>query len=192
MHDAALVGVLEPRRDLSGDRQRLVHRQRAPRQPLREVLALDQLEREREDSVRLLEPVDRADPRMVERGEDLRLAAEPGQALRLIGDLGREDLEGDVAPELEVAGAEHLSHPARADRVEDLVVPDSIAWAQLPHQRMSRGCPVEARTLDQSAPSGSIFLRSDTASRIGTCVKRWFQKLTTRFVRPLIAACAAL
>ena len=50
------------RRDLSGDRQRLVDRQRAPRQPLREVLALDQLEREREDSVRLLEPVDRADP----------------------------------------------------------------------------------------------------------------------------------
>ena len=141
VHDAALVGVLEPRRDLPGDRQRLVHRQSAPRQPLREVLALDQLEREREDSVRLLEPVDRADPRMVERGEDLRLAAEPGQALRLVGDLGREHLERDVAPELQVAGAEHLSHPARADRLEDLVVPDPGSRSELLHSGILQAAP---------------------------------------------------
>ena len=35
-------------RDLSGDLERLVHRQGAARQPLRQVLALDELERERE------------------------------------------------------------------------------------------------------------------------------------------------
>ncbi len=100
MHDAALVRVLEPRRDLSGDRQRLVHRQSAPREPQREVLALDELEREREDSVRLFEPVDRADPRMVERGEDLRLAAEPGQALRLVGDSAGRTLRATSRPSL--------------------------------------------------------------------------------------------
>ena len=141
VHDAALVRVLEPCRDLSGDRQRLVQRKRTPRQPLREVLALDELEREREDSVRFLEPVDRPDPRMVERGEDLRLAAEPGQALRLVGDLGREHLEGDVAPELEVAGAEHLPHPARADRLEDLVVPDPGSCSELLHAGILQAAP---------------------------------------------------
>src|SRR5262249_40935264 len=57
---------------------------------------------------------------------------------------------------------------------------------------MSRGCPVAARTLLHSGPSGSIFLRAETASGMGTCVKRWFQKLTTMLVRPLIPACTAL
>lgn|GEM_PF-1556699 len=36
--------------------------------------------------------------------------------------------------------------------------------------RMSAGWPVAARTLFQSIPSGSIFLRSVTARDIGTCV----------------------
>jgi len=36
---------------------------------------------------------------------------------------------------------------------------------------MSRGCPVDARTLLQRCPSVSIFLRSDTAREMGTCVE---------------------
>jgi hypothetical protein len=56
---------------------------------------------------------------------------------------------------------------------------------------MSRGCPVDARTTLQSGPSGSIFLRSDTAREMGTWVNCEFQKLTTMFVRPLMPACTA-
>ena len=39
-----------------------------------------------------------------------------------------------------------------------------------PDHRMSAGWPVAARTLLQSIPSGSIFLRSVTARDMGTCV----------------------
>jgi len=86
-----------------------------------------------QDSVPLLDPVDRGDAGMVERGEDLSLAAEPGQPLRQIGHLGREHLEGDVAAELVVASPEHLAHPARTDRLEDLAVPHAGSGGEVLH-----------------------------------------------------------
>ena len=55
-------------------------RNRAARDPLREILALDQLHDERVRAGRFLEPVDRGDVRMVQRGERLRLAFEPRDA----------------------------------------------------------------------------------------------------------------
>ena len=53
---------------------------------------------------------------------------------------------------------------------------------------MSRGCPVDASTLLQSHPSGSIFFFLDTAREIGTWVNSPFQKPTTIPVRPAIPA----
>ncbi len=41
---------------------------------------------------------------------------------------------------------------------------------------ISRGWPVEASTLLQSHPSGSIFFRALVARAIGTWVNWWFQK----------------
>ena len=61
--------------------ERLVERQRAAREPLGEVLALDQLHDEGADAARLLEAVDRGDVRVLERGEHLRLALEAREAL---------------------------------------------------------------------------------------------------------------
>jgi len=60
------------------------------------------------------------------------------------------------------------------------------------HHRMLRGCPVEARTLLQSHPSGSIFFFLDTAREMGTWVNSPRQNPTTMFVRPVIPACTAL
>ena len=54
---------------------------RASRDALGQRLALDQLEHEETLAVGLLEPVDGADMRMVERGEDLRFAPEPREAV---------------------------------------------------------------------------------------------------------------
>ena len=54
------------------------------RDPLRERLAFDELEHQRLEAVRLLEPVDRRDVRVVERRQHLRLALEPRQALGIL------------------------------------------------------------------------------------------------------------
>ena len=58
---------------------------------------------------------------MRERRDRLRLALEAGQRVGIGGDGLREDLDRDVAVELRVPRAVDLSHPARAQRREDLV-----------------------------------------------------------------------
>ena len=53
----------------------------APRaQPLRQILALDELHHEGLDAVGVLQPVDGGDVRMIQRGEDFRFALEPAPA----------------------------------------------------------------------------------------------------------------
>ena len=59
------------------------------------------------------------------RGAGLLLEA--AHALRVAGRLRRQDLEGHDAAEFEVAGLEHRGHAARADRLDQLEVPESPA-----------------------------------------------------------------
>ena len=63
MDDSLLVRGFERVGDLLRDRQRLIDRDRAARNPLRQVVALDQLHDEGRDARALLEPVDRGDVR---------------------------------------------------------------------------------------------------------------------------------
>jgi hypothetical protein len=125
--DPFLVRRLERFGDLPRDRQSLAHRQRAAPQALGEVLALHELEDEERRALGLLDAVDGGDARVVERGEQLRLAPEAGEALRVAGHLGREHLDRHVARELRVGGAVDLAHPTRADRGGDTVVRERAA-----------------------------------------------------------------
>ena len=61
------------------------------------VGAVDQLEHQRGHAVGLLETIDRGDVRMVERGEDLRLALEPGEAIGVVRERAGQDFQRDVA-----------------------------------------------------------------------------------------------
>jgi hypothetical protein len=70
------VRGLERLGDLPGDGEGLVEGERPALQPLGEVLALDELHDEGADAARLLEAVDRGDVRVLQLGQDLRLALE--------------------------------------------------------------------------------------------------------------------
>ena len=74
---------LEGLGDLLRDRERFGDGQPSPLQALGQVFALDQLQDEEgpRPSRASFEAVDRGDVRVVERGEQLRLALEAGQAL---------------------------------------------------------------------------------------------------------------
>ena len=87
MDDALLVRRFERFGDLARDRQRLADIERAARDPLGQRLALDQLQHEHANAVRLFQPIDRCDVRMIERRQQPRLAVEPRQPLRI----ARED-----------------------------------------------------------------------------------------------------
>jgi hypothetical protein len=69
---------------------------------------------------------------VVEGGESLRLAAESLQLRLATGHFGRQYLERHLPLEGRVFGAIHLSHAARTELVENLVVADALADHDLP------------------------------------------------------------
>ncbi len=98
--DPLLVRLLHRLGDLPGDGERLVERERPSLQPLGEVLARHELHHEGAHAVRLLEAVDRGDVGVLQLGQELRLALEAREALRVPGEVLRQDLDRDLALEL--------------------------------------------------------------------------------------------
>ncbi len=90
-------------------------------------LPLDQLHGQEVDAVGFVDGMDRDDVRVVEGGDGAGLALETGEALRVVGEVRGQHLEGDLAPELRVDGAIDLAHAARAERGDDLVVTETGA-----------------------------------------------------------------
>src|SRR5262249_25595136 len=74
--------------------------------------SIDELEDERANAVRILETVNGGDVLVIQRGEDLSFAFEAREAVGVNRELGRENLQRDIAIELCVACAIHLAHPA--------------------------------------------------------------------------------
>jgi hypothetical protein len=124
--DPVLVRRLQPVGDLAGDPHDLVRRHRPLLHAPAQVLPLHQLHHQEADPAFLLETVDRGDVGMLQAGQGPRLALEPGLALGIARELGRQDLDRHVAAELRVAGAEHLAHAALADLALDLVMQECL------------------------------------------------------------------
>ena len=68
------------------------------------------------DAVAAFETIDRGDVGMVQRGEHLGLALEPGETLRIRRDRFRQNLDRDGALQVGVGGPIHLSHATGAER----------------------------------------------------------------------------
>ena len=130
MDDPLLVRRFERLGNLLRDRQRLVERDRAARDPLRQILALDQFHDERAHAAGFLEAVDVRDVRMVQRRERLRFAREPREPIGIVRERVGQDLERDVAIQLRVAGAIHLAHAAFADLGGDFVDAEAGAGSE--------------------------------------------------------------
>ena len=81
-------------------------------------------------AVRFVDAVDRADVRMVQRRQDLGLAAEARQPFRIVGERIRKDLERHLAAQLGVSRAIHLTHAACAERRDDVVAAEACAGHQ--------------------------------------------------------------
>ena len=95
-----------------------------------EVVALDEFHHQRTHTVRFFEAVDVRDVRMIERGERLRLACEPGESVGIARERIRQDLQRDIAIELRVAGAIHLAHAAFANLRGDFVDAEANAGGE--------------------------------------------------------------
>ncbi len=79
VNDPLLVGSLERLRDLSGNVERFVDRDRATREAFVQALAVHELEHEKLVAIRFVQSVDCGDVRMIQRGEDAALRAGNGR-----------------------------------------------------------------------------------------------------------------
>ena len=86
MNDPALVRFLQGVRNLVGDVARLFDGNGSKCDPLSERLSLDELENEVVRALRLLQPVDRGNVRMVQRGQYLGFSLETRESLRILGE----------------------------------------------------------------------------------------------------------
>ena len=128
--DARAVRLVERRRDLDRRLERLVDRERALRQPIRQRLAFEILHDEERGAVLLADVVQRADVRMIELRDRAGFAIEALAELRVGGEGVGENLDRDRAIEPRVAGFVHLAHPAGADERQDLVRAEASAGVE--------------------------------------------------------------
>ena len=83
-------------RDLGRNGQRLIKRNRAARDALREVVALDEFHDERGGARTFFKPVDGGDVRMIERGEHFRFALKAREPIGISRERGGQDLNRDL------------------------------------------------------------------------------------------------
>ena len=69
---------------------------------------------------------------VIQRRQHSRLALEPRHPVGVGRELLGQHLEGHLAAELGVLGAPHLSHPARAERPQNLVRTESLSLFHSP------------------------------------------------------------
>src|SRR5262245_31174340 len=163
MSSAALsTGIVERTSSNAADRQPARTNQR------REIRPLDHLHRQKTDSTRFFDRVQRDDVRMVETRYGLGFTLEAREALRRRGQRFGEQLDGDVAVQTRVVGTINLAHPSRAERRKDFVESEPGSGGER-HGEDSSSCPIGyqsatkpselSRTQDNSPSSpGSFFL----------------------------------
>ena len=121
MDDAVAMRGVEGGGDLDGALDRLVGRQRALRNSIRERLALEARHDEEVGALVLADVVERADVGVIEGADRLGLALEALAPIGVRRRFVREDLDGDGAIEPAVLRAIDLAHAAGAEGRDDFV-----------------------------------------------------------------------
>jgi len=120
-HDALLVRPPRGRpRSAARERGRREGQRAAP-ETIGERRPFDQFEHQRAGTICFLQPIDRADVRVIECRQRPRFACEARAPLGISREVRRQELDRDIAAKLAVARAIDLAHAARAERRHDSV-----------------------------------------------------------------------
>ena len=130
MHDPAPVRLVQRVGDLPADTKRLFEGELAPGQTVGECLAFQELHDEVLGLALTSHVVERADVRVRQLRDRLRLTLQTLARLGRRGQPRGQDLDRDLAAEPRVFGAVDLAHSARAERREDLVRAETGAVSQ--------------------------------------------------------------
>jgi hypothetical protein len=122
MHDAEPVRSGQPGADVARDVERFVVRKAAdPAEQRREILSIDVLHGDEVMPVGFRDVVEPADVRMGDLPPEPHLGVEEPERIAPRCQLVRQKFERHRLPELQVLGAEYLTHPATAERRDDPV-----------------------------------------------------------------------
>ena len=128
MNDVGVVRCRHRARHLHRDVERLVDRHRPAGDPLLQRLPFVVRHRQEHAAIwRLVDLVDRADIRMVERGGRLRLGDEPVAGVAILRRLDRQELQRNGASQPDVLGAVDDAHAAGTEALDDPIVRNGLA-----------------------------------------------------------------
>ena len=130
MGDSGAMRAVERVGDLGGELERLIERERALLDAGGQRLALQVLHHHVAGAILIADVVECADVRMIQRCDGAGFAFEAGAQILALGDVFRQDLDGDGAVEPRVAGLVHFAHSSSADRGEDFVGAEFFAGGE--------------------------------------------------------------
>jgi GMP synthase PP-ATPase subunit len=128
---------------------------RAPSGDIAERAAVDEFVGDEVHARRVANVMDRDDVRMVQRRRRPGFTDEPGLAVLVVGDVGRQDFQRDAAAEADVLSEIHLAHTALAEGTENLVVSEPCALVQTHGVRITGPARVSDRASGWGGPSGT-------------------------------------
>jgi len=156
--------------ELGGKRQNQVCLHRAVPDAVLEGDAFQKLHRNERLTVLVVNFVDRADVRMVQRRSRLRLALETGESLCVFGDFVRQELQGDKAAQLYILSLINHTHAATADFLDDAVVRNGLPDERVGtnHSAAILGCESWAsqRTVASTMPSSRAAKLASESFRV--------------------------
>ena len=101
--------------------------QRLASDPVPERLTLQQFHGDEGSSIGLVDFVDGADVRMVQRRRGFGFPLETAEGLCVVGEFVGKELQSDVATELEVFRLINHTHPPAADPAQDAVMGNCLS-----------------------------------------------------------------
>jgi hypothetical protein len=99
-----------------------------PSNPVPECLPLQQFHGDEGSPIGLVNLMDRADVRVVQRGSSFRFTLETTQGLWIVGQFVGKELQGDVTTQLQVFRLVDHTHPTAPDLAKYAVMRDRLAY----------------------------------------------------------------
>jgi hypothetical protein len=135
VHEPARMRSVKRTRDLGDESERALRGERTIVQERLQVAVLDVPHRDEDQTVGLACGIDRNDVRMVEAGRQLGLGQQALPETRVFCELGREQLERNLALQPQILGQIDDPHTAAAEDVLDPVAEELAAHVQLGRRR---------------------------------------------------------
>src|SRR5215470_13914101 len=126
MNDASGMSGIESVCDLNAQRQDSLGLHRLTSDAVLQGESVQKLHSDERLPALLVNFVNRADVRMVQCGSRLCLALEAGKSLCVLGNVVRQELEGNEAMQLHVVRLVNHTHPSSAESFNDAIVGDGL------------------------------------------------------------------